>query len=238
MSGERILLAEDTPISADAMMLMARQLSVEMDVAENGLDAIAMIEKASAAGRPYTLLMVDMMMPVLDGIETTLRLREMGYTPDALPIIAVTAATDLNEVRAYRASGMQAFLSKPVKLTDFRAALNAWGVRPRRRQTDKAVTIPVETLAALGQQFAERNGRTLSLIEATLAEELFDAVAIEDIRVLLHQIAGTAATFGNAVLGDAARRCEGELVRARQAGADLKPVLRNAARELKRRINL
>ena len=220
------------------MTMMARQLSVEMDVAENGLEAIAMIEEASAAGRPYTLLLADVMMPVLDGIETTVRLRDMGYTPDALPIIAVTAATDLNEVRAYRASGMQAFLSKPVKLADLKAALRAWGVRPRRRKAERAVPVAPEALAALGQQFADRNARTLALVETTLAQGPLDAPAIEDIRVLLHQIAGTAATFGNAALGDAARRCEGELVRARRDETDMRAVLEDAARELKRRMYL
>ena len=108
----RVLLAEDTPINAEMMRAMASHLKIEMDVAANGLETIAMIEAARDAGNPYSLLLLDVMMPILDGVETAKRLRQSGYNEAELPIVAVTAATSLDEVRSYRAAGMQAFLEK------------------------------------------------------------------------------------------------------------------------------
>ena len=232
----RVLLAEDTPISAQAMLMMARQLSLEMDVAPNGLEAICMVEAAQAEGKPYDLLLIDVMMPVLDGVETAIRLREQGFDASHLPIVAVTAATDLDEVRSYLASGMQAFLAKPVALNDLRAALTAWGGQSPRRRTLRRPIIAPDAMAALTRQFEERNGRALALIEQTLAAASLDPERIEDVRILLHQIAGTAANFGDRELGDLARERESALVRARIEGDDVRADLELAASMLKQRI--
>ena len=121
----RVLLAEDTQISAEVLMAMTRHLSVRMDHAVNGVEAITMIKAAENAAKPYSLLLLDVNMPILDGVETAKRLRAEGYDAEYLPIIAVTAATDLDEVRTYRAAGMQAYLEKPVALDDLRATLRA-----------------------------------------------------------------------------------------------------------------
>ena len=225
--GLRVLLAEDMPINVEAMRLMARQLSIALDTAPNGLEAIDMIEAAAAQGQPYDLLLVDIVMPVLGGVETVLRLREMGHDADRLPAIAVTAATDLDEVRTYFACGMQAFLAKPVKLSDLRAAIVAWGGAVRRRSR-AASAIEPRLMNALTEQFHERNRHTLALIERALNDGA-DPALVEDIRVLLHQIAGTAATFGDTALGDAARERESALVQTRADGGDMSACLREAA---------
>src|SRR3546814_3118975 len=55
--------AEDTPISAQMMEVMARHLGIDLDIAANGAEAIALIRSAAASKRPYTLLLLDVMMP-------------------------------------------------------------------------------------------------------------------------------------------------------------------------------
>ncbi|MEL6876520.1 MAG: response regulator [Pseudomonadota bacterium] len=234
----RVLLAEDTPISAEAMRAMAEHLAVDIDIAPNGLKAIEMVEAARSEGRPYSLMLVDVMMPILDGVETTKRLRQRGYDPESLPIIAVTAATSFDEIRSYRACGMQAFLAKPVALADLRATFEAWGHKGCRNEEVKRIhMIEPALLKALGQQFRDRNERTLNLIEDVLAADDFSEATIAEIRHLLHQIAGTATTFGDAKLSKAARAHENALIAAQMDKGELRQCLEQAANSLKERID-
>ncbi len=233
----RVLLAEDTPISAEAMKAMAGHFSVEMDLAANGLETIDMVEAARREGRPYSLLLIDVMMPILDGIETTKRLRERGYDAQQLPIVAVTAATSIDEVRSYRACGMQAFLAKPVALADLRATFEAWGHSSDPSAKNPAQQIEPALMKALGQQFRDRNERTLNLINDALASDEISAAVVAEIRNLLHQIAGTATTFGDVKLSEASRVHENALIEAEVSGGALRQCLEQAALSLNQRIN-
>ena len=228
----RVLLAEDTPINAEVMLAMTRYLSIRMDHAANGLDAIAMLQEAASEGKPYSLLLLDVNMPILDGVETARRLRADGIGPDELPIIAVTAATDLEEVRAYRAAGMQAYLEKPVGLEDLRATLKAWGHRTRSRSA-RSRTAAME---ALKGQFADRKIRTIASIEGAIERDTIDEELVMELRTLLHQLAGTAGSFGDPELGEVAREQEAALLEAFFADADVRPVLKEAQRALKAKV--
>lgn len=231
----RVLLAEDTPISAEAMKAMALHCSVELDIAHNGLQAIEMVVNAKAKGRPYSLLLIDVMMPILDGVEATKRLRAKGFDAKQLPIVAVTAASSFDEVRSYRASGMQAFLEKPVAMADFKATLEAWGHGDKGTKTHPDPKIDPVVLASLTKQFTDRNLRTLELIETALGSETITSSAENEIRNLLHQIAGTAATFGDAELSQAARTHEYALIGSGDDQEALRLNLGDAARTLRRR---
>lgn len=224
----RVLLAEDTPISADMMGAMAEHLGCHMDIAANGAEAIALIRIAARSGRPYKLLLLDVMMPVLDGIETTRRLRDEGFDADSLPIIAVTAATDLDEIRSYRKAGMQAFLSKPVRLADLDAALAAWGnVRHGQLQAGA----PSEW-AAFQEQFAKRKRNAITQIQAALDAPHMDEDLVASLRAILHQLAGTAGSFGENELSERSRKHEAALVSAHLNNGDIKAVLREAKQSL------
>ncbi len=229
----RILLAEDTQISAEAMKAMASHFGVDLETAENGLDAIHMVEAAHAEGNPYTLLMVDVMMPILDGVETTIRLRELGFGADVLPIVAVTAATSFDEIRSYRAAGIQAFLAKPVGMKEFKAALEAWGYRTRPRASTKRLI----ALRDLEEQFHDRNVRTLNIIEEALTQKDISGATVKEIRHLLHQIAGTATTFGKPELSRVARIHEHELLDAVENDGSRRALLEAARIDLSTRIS-
>ncbi len=232
----RVLLAEDTPINAEAMKAMSTHLSVDLDIASNGFEAIEMIEEASALGRPYSLLLIDVMMPVLDGIETTRRLRRKGYDAQQLPIVAVTAACSFDEVRAYRACGMQAFLAKPISLNDLRATYEAWGHTSEPAKQDQLAKIEPAVLAALKEQFRDRNKRTLNLIEAALRADEISSAVVDEIRNLLHQIAGTATTFGDPPLSEMASAQEHALIAAQMAPDAVRTSLEEAASCLRERV--
>ncbi|MDP4573762.1 response regulator [Qipengyuania sp. G39] len=225
----RVLLAEDTQISADVLMALTRHLWVQMDHAINGVEAIAMIKAAESAAKPYSMLLLDVNMPILDGVETARRLRAQGYDAEYLPIIAVTAATDLDEVRTYRAAGMQAYLEKPVALDDLRATLRAWGHRTRSTPQRKRSA----ALEALKLRFDDRTIGLLQQIDQALDGTDIDEALVMDLRNLLHQLAGTAGSFGQPRLGEVARNKEAALLAAFFAGDDVKPVLEDARNALK-----
>lgn len=219
-----VLLAEDTPINAEMMQAMAEHLGVTMDLAENGQDAIDMVRSAAMKGEPYALLLVDVMMPVLDGVETTRRLRAEGFSAAELPIIAVTAATDRDEVRQYHAAGMQAFLPKPVGLNDLSAALNAWGrSAPQIKPGSQA-----NVWQALRQKFILRKQNALAQIQAALAANTLDDEVVMELRNMLHQLAGTAGSFGEESLEVQARKFEAALMAAFLKGHGVGRVLQDA----------
>ncbi len=106
----RVLLAEDGP---DNQRLIRTLLRPRADVAlaENGAEALVQALAARDSGEPYDLILMDMQMPVMDGYEATLRLRESGYTA---PIVALTAHAMSGDRERCLAAGCDEYLTKPV----------------------------------------------------------------------------------------------------------------------------
>ncbi len=101
-----VLLAEDTPLIQKLERAILMKMGLTVDIANNGLEAIEM-----AAMRTYDLILMDMQMPELDGIEATRLLRERGETT---PIIALTANVMQKHREAFEAAGCDDFLGKPI----------------------------------------------------------------------------------------------------------------------------
>ena len=114
LAGRRILLAEDMEINADIMMDILSLREVEADHAENGQIAVEMFRK-SAVGE-YSAILMDVRMPVMNGLEATEAIRSMDRA-DAkeIPIIALTANAFDEDVQRSLQAGMNAHLSKPVE---------------------------------------------------------------------------------------------------------------------------
>ncbi|MHA6332402.1 response regulator [Qipengyuania sp. CAU 1752] len=226
------MLAEDTKISAEMMQAMADRLSIRMDVVANGLEAIESVHAAIAANAPYSLLLLDIMMPILDGIETAARLRSDGISAHELPIVAITAAANIEEVRTYRQAGMQAFLEKPVSLDSLRATMEAWG----HREPCRVRAMRPAAFDALAEQFRQRKVTTLAALQTALETGDLSEKIIVELRRILHQLAGTAGSFGETELGEDARRLEIELMATFFENGNLREVIERAALAIERRI--
>ncbi|MBQ6206405.1 MAG: response regulator, partial [Oscillospiraceae bacterium] len=114
LTGRRVLLAEDMPINAEIMLELLHMRDMESDLAENGRLAVDMFAE-SAAGY-YDAILMDVRMPVMDGLEATAAIRALSR-PDAksIPIIAMTANAFDEDVQLSLQIGMNAHLTKPVE---------------------------------------------------------------------------------------------------------------------------
>lgn len=119
-SGSRVLLAEDEPINAEIARMLLEDAGLLVDVAEDGHVACDM-----AARGDYALILMDMQMPNMDGLDATRRLREI-YTMARLPIIAMTANAFSEDRARCFAAGMNDFIGKPIDPQHFFSTVLYW----------------------------------------------------------------------------------------------------------------
>ncbi len=113
LRGMRVLLAEDNDLNREVATFMLERQGVQVDTAGNGQEAVERF-KGSPRGH-YDMILMDVMMPVMDGIEATRAIRQLDR-PDArdIPIIAVTANAFSDDVETSSRAGMDDHVSKPL----------------------------------------------------------------------------------------------------------------------------
>ncbi|GAB1392570.1 hypothetical protein MASR1M60_07330 [Rhodocyclaceae bacterium] len=119
-AGVRILLVEDEPINRDVALMILEDVGLVVDMAEDGRQAAALAERT-----PYALILMDMQMPNMDGIEATRLIRQLPACKD-LPIIAMTANSFSADKERCFAAGMNDFIAKPVVPAVLFSAILKW----------------------------------------------------------------------------------------------------------------
>ena len=119
----RILLAEDNRVNQMVAVAVLKKLGYQVDVAANGLEALAALR-----ARPYDLVLMDCQMPEMDGFEATHAIRTAA--PETLnpivPIVALTAHAMKGDRERCLAAGMDDYLAKPLQIAEVAAALRRW----------------------------------------------------------------------------------------------------------------
>ncbi len=119
MSSLRILLAEDNAVNQKVALRLLDQLGYRADVAANGLEALEALER-----QPYDVVLMDVQMPELDGLDASRQIGER-WPPEARPrIIAMTANAMPEDRQACLAAGMDDYLAKPIRPTELTEALS------------------------------------------------------------------------------------------------------------------
>lgn len=118
----KILLVDDNEMNRKVAVGLLEPLQLQIDTAANGKEALSKIGQ-----KEYDLVFMDHMMPVMDGIEATGRLREMeGDYYQKLPVIALTANAMKEAQKLFLESGMNGFVAKPIVMKEICQALREW----------------------------------------------------------------------------------------------------------------
>ncbi len=204
----RILLAEDNKINQQLITMLLRKAEHQVDVVENGELAVEAVR-----GADYDIVLMDVQMPVLDGVQATKRIRALPPPKNAVPIIALTAHAMQGAREEYLASEMNDYLSKPIDNEELFSRLNNVALGLARRGAGPAlvdpdcvppVTIDPARLEMIAEVMAggEPLGEFVDVFLANAAERinqirrLLDSHDLDGTGREAHTLLGTAGNFG------------------------------------------
>ena len=120
-AAHRILLVEDSPTNRAVVEAFLEDLPVTLDMAENGQEGVD-----RAAATVYDLVLMDMAMPVMDGLTATRQIRKLPGLNGKVPIVALTANAMASDRESCLAAGMNDYLSKPLNLAGLVDSVRRW----------------------------------------------------------------------------------------------------------------
>lgn len=227
----RILVAEDLPMNQELARAAIERAGHQVDIAADGEEAVRAVQE-----REYDLVLMDIQMPNMDGINATKAIRSLGGRAGALPILAMTANVLPEQIRAFLAAGMDGHVAKPVRQKELHAAIAAalegrapaasGGAQPTPVIDEEVFEGVLESLPA---ESLERHLKALQdQVDAVAAGSIFDS---SELQLTAHKIVSQAGMLGLMRLSAAARNVENT---AREQG-DRAPALeafREAAGDL------
>ena len=203
-----ILLAEDNPVNRQVATRMLARMGHTVVAVEDGAEAVR-----AAAAADYDVILMDMMMPVVDGLTATRQIRAAAPPRCQTRIVGLTANAQASDRADCEAAGMDGFVTKPVTLDRLRAVLEktAPPLPPpvRLDLIDRAFLdqlsddIGADGLAEVMHAFLEEGPARVAAIDRAFAEG-----AIQVLRREAHALAGAARNVGLIALGEAAHRLQ------------------------------
>jgi CheY-like chemotaxis protein/HPt (histidine-containing phosphotransfer) domain-containing protein len=208
----RILVAEDNLTNQEVAMGMLKKLGMRVDVVADGAEAVRSLESI-----PYDLVLMDIRMPVMDGLEATRQIRSphSAVLNHAIPIIAMTANALPADREQCLEAGMAGMVVKPVSLEALRAALEQWlpvaqsrdagKTAPPVAQTSPEADPPVFDMEGVLERLMGDQDLAWAVIDGFLVDnrsqmqELQSFLSNRDVdgsRRQAHSIKGAAATVG------------------------------------------
>ena len=121
--GLRVLLAEDNAVNQKVALRLLEKAGLHADLAADGVEAVEAVGAAAAEGRPYDLVLMDVQMPRLDGLDATRRIRARVGPGGPPYVVALTANAMEGDRERCLAAGMDDYLAKPIRFGDLSAAL-------------------------------------------------------------------------------------------------------------------
>jgi len=217
----KILIAEDNSVNQMIICEMLEQDGHTVVVASHGLEAVDAIRNAGPV--MFDLVLMDIQMPVMDGMDATRAIRSVYPYPNVLPIIALTANAFKSQVERYLSVGMQDTLTKPVIRADLREAIlkiqkmsgkdpflaNSLlsDIDPNDEYLDIVTLAPLTELLPR-EQFNLLVDSVMLTLSRTLPEIMRPDVSDERITSIAHEIRGMTANVGLSKLSKLASKIE------------------------------
>lgn len=179
-----VLVVEDNDINAQIARELLQQAGLKVILAANGQEALDLLKTPAQAD--IALVLMDVQMPVMDGLEATRRIRSQGFAPVDLPVIAMTAHTDMSSRMDGKDVGMNDYLTKPVNPETLYASLEKWlpgGLRrnPFREARAEDALQPESQADSFFAGFGEEDShaRSLQVITARMKGQHNPVINIE-----------------------------------------------------------
>jgi CheY-like chemotaxis protein/nitrogen-specific signal transduction histidine kinase/HPt (histidine-containing phosphotransfer) domain-containing protein len=205
-----VLLVEDSPTNRAVALAMLRTAPLAVDAVENGAQALERLRHAQ-----YDLVLMDVAMPVLDGLDTTRAIRALNGPISRVPVIAMTAnALSADEARC-REAGMNDYLTKPIERANLFAMLTRWlGPLGTPRKVIDEPTVarllhevePGSLARLLGVFVREAANRAARIDQAIM--QLDQPKSLAQIEHESHALKGGAETFGASAVATCAAAIE------------------------------
>jgi light-regulated signal transduction histidine kinase (bacteriophytochrome)/CheY-like chemotaxis protein len=159
-----LLIVDDNVTSRGVLQAMALSWQMKPTLAERGMDALTLIERARSQGTPFSLILLDAQMPEMDGFAVAERMKQ-NAPPSTPPVIMLTSAGLRGDAARCRSLGIDAYLTKPIRRSDlFQAVRVVLGSRKRGSENS-----PVVTAHSLRQ---DRGRLRILLVEDTAVNEI------------------------------------------------------------------
>ncbi len=120
--GKKVLVVEDNDLNAEIISIILNQYEMDVDIATNGLEALEKFQQS----KPFTydIIFMDIMMPIMNGLEATQKIRALDREDHKLPIYAMSANAFIEDEKRSIESGMNGHLSKPLDTQKLLEVLN------------------------------------------------------------------------------------------------------------------
>lgn len=227
----RVLLTEDNQDNQRLVSLLLKRMGVEYEIANNGKEAIT-----QAAKNAFDVILMDVQMPVMDGLTATRLLRQQGYTG---AIVALTANAMQQEKQECVEAGCNDVCTKPIDHIVFGQVLSQFLGKAEVSQNVSGPPIVSSLmseepdLADLIREFVKKIPDMIKNIEEAYADR-----EVEVLRREVHTLKGTGGNFGYAELFDIAKRIEFETVAGNMTGVgDLIRSLVDIAKRIEQGLN-
>ncbi len=206
----KILVVDDHEMNRDLVHTLLTRVGHKVDLAESGSAALRMIRESR-----YDIVLMDIQMPGLDGMETTRQIRALGNGFGSLPIVAMTANVLPDQVMRYRSAGMVGHIGKPIDRRRLLSGLSAWAQPARAAEAPLAMDAPAAEVLdrSLFDDVLQMLGRERAMpfvvqMRATLTADHWEIRPGEDsadLRRTAHTMVTTAGQLGLTELSEACR---------------------------------
>ncbi len=209
-----ILLVEDIDINQELITEMLNRLGHRVDLARNGAEALALACRLEAEPDAWDLILMDVQMPIMDGLTATRAIRALGGRAATIPIVALTANAFAAEMQECRDAGMDDHIAKPSGFAQLKQAVELWGdvAQSPAPPTGFGALETVSIADRFETRLRKSTERLIELAAAFSGAEGEAAVQLmREAAGIAHVLAGTAGMFGRAPLGKVAQQVEAEI---------------------------